>query len=56
MAKTVDLSLRTLECVAQALLAVKETFVKDKDEKDAVIKQAFEIIKKELTFIESEQK
>ncbi len=52
MAKTVKDSVETLRGVSKALLAAKETYVKDKDEKDAVINTAFRIIKRELEFIE----
>lgn len=50
--KTIEQSVRVLEGVSRALLAAKETFVKDKEEKDEVINKAFRIIKKELDFIE----
>lgn len=52
MAKTTEESVRILEGVSRALLAAKETFVKDKEEKDDVIANAFRIIKRELTFLE----
>jgi len=52
MAKSIEESARILEGVSQALLAAKETFVKEKEEKDAVINSAFRIIKKELAYLE----
>jgi len=56
MAKSVEESVRILEGVSRALLAAKETFVKEKEEKDAVVNMAFRIIKKELTFLEEQGK
>jgi hypothetical protein len=47
-----ETAVTVLGAVSKSLLAVKETFVKEKEEKDAVIRQAFNIIKKELTVIE----
>lgn len=50
--KTVETSVQILQGVSRALLAAKETFVKEKDEKDEVVNKAFRIIKRELDFIE----
>lgn len=56
MAKSIENSVRILEGVSRALLAAKETFVKEKEEKDEVINKAFRIIKRELDFIENNDK
>lgn len=55
MAKSVEQSVRILEGVSRALLAAKETFVKEKEEKDAVINKAFRIIKRELDFLDKDE-
>ena len=55
MAKTAEDSVRILEGVSRALLAAKETFVQNKDEKDEVIANAFRIIKRELAFLEENE-
>lgn len=51
-----ETAVAVLSAVSKSLLAVKETFVKDKEEKDQVIRQAFNIIRKELDFIEEHSK
>lgn len=56
MGKSVEDSVKVLDGVSRALLAAKETYVKDKDEKDGVINLAFGIIKKELEFIDKASK
>ncbi len=53
MARSIEQSVRVLEGVSHALLAAKETFVKEKEDKDAVINKAFKIIKRELDYLES---
>lgn len=55
MAKSIENSVAILKGVSQALLAAKEVYVKDKEEKDAVTSRAFRIIKSELEFIEENQ-
>ncbi len=54
MAKSVETSVRVLEGCAAALLAAKETFVKDKDDKDRLVQKAFAIIEKELKFLDEQ--
>ncbi len=51
MAKSIETSIRILEGCSTALLAAKETFVKDKDDKDRLVQKAFSIIEKELEFL-----
>lgn len=52
MAKSIEGSVKVLHGVSKALLAAKETYVKDKDEKDEVVNRAFRIIKRELEYLE----
>jgi hypothetical protein len=52
VAKSIEDSVKMLRGVSQALLAAKEVYVKDKDEKDDVTNRAFRIIKRELEYLE----
>lgn len=52
MAKTIESSVEILKSVSRALLAAKETYIKDKEEKDEVVNRAFRIIKRELEYLE----
>ena len=54
MAKSVETSVRILEGVSTALRAAKETFVKEKEDKDRVVNKAFAIIEKELKFLDEQ--
>jgi len=49
--KTVEQSVRILEGVSQALLAIKETFVKNREDKDKYNAKGLAIIERELDFL-----